>query len=122
LLYLHYFAIVLELPEQAAIADLTRSRDSYKIRETLAKQDPGNADWQHNLAAGYERIGDVLHDEGDLANALETYRDSHKIREALAKQDPGNTEWQHNLAASYERIGDVLHDEGDLKGALESPR
>jgi hypothetical protein len=82
----------------------------------LAKQDPGNADWQHNLAANYERIGDVLHDEGDLANALENYRDSHKIRGTLAKQDPGNTEWQHNLAASYERIGDVLHDEGDLKG------
>jgi tetratricopeptide (TPR) repeat protein len=96
--------------------------DSFKIRQTLANQDPGNTEWWRDLAFSYERIGDVLCDQGDLANALKNYRDSFKIRQTLANQDPGNADWQHNLAASYERIGDVLHDQGDLKGALESHR
>jgi tetratricopeptide (TPR) repeat protein len=83
-------------------------QDSLTIREKLAKQDPGNADWQSVLSNSYERLGDVLRNQGDLADALNSHRDSLAIREKLAKQDPSNAGLQGDLAFSYFRTGTTL--------------
>ena len=48
--------------------------------EKLAKQDPGNADWQRDLSVSYDKVGDVQSAQGDLAGALKSYRDSLAIR------------------------------------------
>ena len=70
---------------QAAQGDLAGAlqsyRDSFAIRERLAKSDPGNAGWQRDLAAAYEKIGDVQVAQGDLAGALKSYRDGLAIIE-----------------------------------------
>jgi predicted negative regulator of RcsB-dependent stress response len=58
----------------------TRYSDALAITQKLAAHDPTNTLWKRDLAANYERIGDVLRDQGDLANALKNYRDSYKIR------------------------------------------
>jgi eukaryotic-like serine/threonine-protein kinase len=71
------------------------------MRAQLAKQDSGNAGWQSNLSNSYERVGDILRDQGDLTGALSSQRQSLAIREQLAKQDPRNAGWQGNLAFSY---------------------
>jgi hypothetical protein len=39
---------------------LKSCHDSLAIRERLAKADPGNAGWQRDLSAAYDRIGDML--------------------------------------------------------------
>ena len=70
----------------------------------------------------YEKIGDVLVAQGDLAGALKSYRDSLAIRDRLAKSDPGNAGWQRDLSVSYSKIGDVQVAQGDLAGALKSYR
>jgi hypothetical protein len=45
-------------------------QDSLAIRERLAKSDPSNADWQGDLSASYEGIGDVQIALGNFAHAL----------------------------------------------------
>jgi tetratricopeptide (TPR) repeat protein len=111
---------------QSAQGDLAGAlksyRDSLGIAEKLAKQDPGNADWQRNLSISYDRVGDVQSAQGDLTAALKSYRDSLGIREKLAKQDPGNAGWQRDLSVSYTKVGDVQSAQGDLTGALKSYR
>jgi tetratricopeptide (TPR) repeat protein len=94
----------------------------HAIFERLAKADPGNAGWQRDLSLSQGRIGDVLVNQGHLAEALTTYQASLAIAERLAKADPGNAGWQSNLSVSHNKIGDVLKDQGNLPAALESFR
>jgi hypothetical protein len=97
-------------------------RDGLAIADRLAKSDPGNALWQHDLSVSYEKIGDVLADQGNLAEALKSYRDGLSIRDRLAKADPGNLNWQRDLSVSFNKIGDVLAAQGNLPEALKSFR
>jgi tetratricopeptide (TPR) repeat protein len=97
-------------------------RDGFATMDGLAKSDPGNAGWQRDLSASFERIGDVRVAQGDLAEALKSYRDGLVIRERLAASDSGNAEWQSDLAVSINKVGDVQVAQGDLAGALKSYR
>src|SRR5262249_31934925 len=99
--------------------DLESYRDSLAIREQLAKRDPNNADWQRDFSVGYEKVGDVLRAQGDLAGALKSYQDDLAIAEKLAKQNPNNADWQRGLSVGYEKVGDVLSAQGDLADALK---
>jgi tetratricopeptide (TPR) repeat protein len=90
------------------------------IISRLATSDPGNADWQRDLSAAYNKIGDVQVAQGDLKAALKSYSDGRAIFERLAKSDPGNVGWQRDLSVAYNKIGDVQVAQGDLKAALKS--
>jgi tetratricopeptide (TPR) repeat protein/uncharacterized membrane protein HdeD (DUF308 family) len=83
-----------------------------------AQSDPSNFGWQRDLSVSYDRVGDVLKDQGDLAGALKSYRDSLAIREQLAKSDPSNAGWQRDLSVSYDNIGNVQNAQGDLDHAI----
>jgi tetratricopeptide (TPR) repeat protein len=96
--------------------------DAAQIAEKLARQDPGNAQWQYDLGISNERVGDVLLAEGDLEGALRAYRARHEIIMDLADKDPGNAEWQRDLSVSYNKLGQVQQAQGDLAGALASYR
>ena len=37
----------------------------------FAKADPGNAVWQRDLSVSYEKVGEVLRAQGNLAAALD---------------------------------------------------
>jgi tetratricopeptide (TPR) repeat protein len=75
---------------------------------------------ERDLSVSYNKLGDVLVAQGDLAGALKPYRDSLAIRDKLAKADPGNAQWQYDLGISNERIGDIQMAQGDLASALKS--
>jgi tetratricopeptide (TPR) repeat protein len=106
--------------------DLGKARDAYRdayqytleIRERLAGQDASNTEWQRDLSVSYEKIGDVLSAQGDLAGALKAFRASLEIRERLAGQDPSNTGWQRDLSLSLGKIGEVNYTMGILGDAL----
>ena len=67
-----------------------------EIDERLAKSDPGNAGWQHDLSVSLNgSIGDVQLALGNLPAALASYQASHAMFERLAKSDPGNAGWQN---------------------------
>lgn len=67
--------------------------------------DPNNAGRQRDLSVSYERIGDVLRDQGNLTDALESYRNALAIVEKLARLDPNNVVWQGSLAYSCWQAG-----------------
>ena len=96
-----------------AQGDLAAALKSYEAKRNiishLAKSDPGNAGWQRDLSASYEKVGDVQMAQGDLAGSLKSYNDSLAIRDRLAKSDPTNAGWQRDLSVSKnERLGDIF--------------
>jgi hypothetical protein len=92
-------------------------RDGLAIADRLAKADAGNAGWQRDLSVSYNKIGDVLKDQGNLPEALKSVRDGLAIADRLAKADAGNAGWQRDLSVSYNKIGDVLVAQGNLQPA-----
>ena len=59
---------------RAICAEALKSfRDGLAISERLAKADPGNAGWQRDLSVSYNKVGDVLVAQGNLAEALKSY-------------------------------------------------
>jgi tetratricopeptide (TPR) repeat protein len=97
-------------------------RESLALREGLVKTDPGNAQWQRELALSYEEIGNVLVAQGSLPEALDSYRGSLAIVQRLAQAHPGNTGWQRDLSIFLEKIGNVLVAQGNAAEALKSYR
>ena len=45
-----------------------------------------------DLAVAYDKLGNVLKAQGNLAAALKSYQDGLAIRERLAGADPGNAD------------------------------
>ena len=78
------------------------------------------ADREHSVAL--DEQGDILHDQGRLAEALRVFRDSLEIRERLAKKYPDNDFLQSDLSRSYSRVGHILHHQGQLAEALKYHR
>jgi tetratricopeptide (TPR) repeat protein len=87
-------------------------QQTLEIIKKLAEQDPSNAGWQHDLAVGYNKVGDVLSSQGKLKEAFKAYQQSLEMIEKLAEQDHSNAGWQRDLAAGYSRVGDVLSSQG----------
>ncbi len=94
--------------------------DGLALIEPLVKSDPGNAEWQRDLEASYNKVGGVQQARGDREGALKSYSDGLAIGERLAKSDPGNALWQRDLSVSYNMVGEVQEAQGDREGALKS--
>src|SRR5262249_3968914 len=109
------------------------------IMERLSRSDPKNADWQRELAWGYDNIGDRLRaiagpdgydtasvDRFDhapraiLAQALKNYLLSLDITLRLAEAHPGNRLWQYDLGVRQGHIGELLMVQNDLAGAMKA--
>jgi hypothetical protein len=110
--YLPYPRIQHPWPEQRFLVNHPSDR--------LAKADPGNADWQRDLAVSYDNVGKVQEAQGHLPEALKSYQASHDIRDRLAKAGPGNADWQRDLAVSDTKVGNVQMAQGHLPEALKS--
>jgi tetratricopeptide (TPR) repeat protein len=61
--------------------------------------------------------GDVLVEQGKLAEAQAAFGEYLAISRRLAEQDRGNAGWQRELAVAHSRIGDVLRAQGKLAEA-----
>jgi tetratricopeptide (TPR) repeat protein len=83
---------------------------------------PDGMDWQGELSARCDRIGDLLAARGDLPGALASFRKSLGIRKHLAARNPTLGEPQRDLTANHHKIGDVLLARGNAQGALDSYR
>ena len=107
------------LVAQGKLAEALKSfKDGLAIGDRLAKADPNNAGWQRDLSVSYDKVGDVLVAQGNLAEALKpsrTVSQSHR----LAKADPNNAGWQRDLSVSYNKVGDVLVAQGNLARSPE---
>ena len=87
------------LVEQGSLADALKSyRDSLAIQDRLAKADPGNADWQHDLSVSYAKLANAYRTAGQLRQAREQLTAGRTIIARLTETYPDWSQWKKDLA------------------------
>src|SRR5205823_6019525 len=99
-------------------------KDALVYLDSLTNEASGDPALQREVAAAYERVGDVRGEVygaslGDMAGALDSYQKSLRIREALVAADSRDVNNQRDLAYSYMKIGSQLQDTGEAARGLE---
>jgi serine/threonine protein kinase len=99
--------------EGATAAKETLVKRALEYLDKLAQQSAGDAALQRELAAAYEKVGDVqgMPDQpnlGDLKGASESYGKAQILREALVAGDLENADLRDELATNYEHQGIIL--------------
>lgn len=92
----------------------------------LAAEASGDPQLQRELAAAYEKIGDIQGNPysanlGDVDGALNSYRKALAIREKLESADQ-TVEARMELGRSYRAMGDILEQKGDVAGTMQNYR
>jgi len=118
-----------------AIRDLPGSTSARRLLVTraleyldrLSEQSKGDVSLQKELAAAYERVGDVLGypyaaNLGDKPGALQSYRKALAIRQPLAAVYPNDVPLQRDLVGNYFRVAQVLESNGNFAEALDAMR
>jgi eukaryotic-like serine/threonine-protein kinase len=94
-------------------------KDGLAYLDSLAGEASGDPALQRELAAAYDRLGDVRGEiygsasTGDLVGAIESYSKALRIREALLAASPDNVQDRRDVAASYRKLGGQLTGTGD---------
>ena len=91
-----------------------RYRASHALFERLAKADPGNAGWQHDLSVSHNNVGDVQRAQGDLAAAL-------RLAERGARPDDAERSGVRRHAGSQLIAGEGEH-LMSFRSVMASPR
>jgi serine/threonine protein kinase/tetratricopeptide (TPR) repeat protein len=102
-------------------------KDALNYLDSLAGEAQGDPELQRELAAAYERVGDVRGGAsggslGDIAGAVESYTKAFKIREALVAVKPDNEQARRDLAGSHQKIGQRLLATSEASNGLEHLR
>jgi serine/threonine protein kinase len=102
-------------------------KDALTYLDSLAAEATGDPDLQRELAAAYERVGDVRGEAfsaslGDRTGAMESYRKALRIRETMVAADPHNVHDQRYLAAIYRKIGKQSLETTEASQSLENLR
>jgi non-specific serine/threonine protein kinase/serine/threonine-protein kinase len=110
-----------ELPGSTSARRLIASR-ALEYLDNLSKQSKGDVSLQKEMAAAYERVGDVLGyplaaNLGDAPGALQSYHKALAIRESLAAGSP-DVALQRDLAGTYIRISQVAESVGNFSEAI----
>jgi serine/threonine protein kinase len=92
--------------------------------DSLSTEAGDDAELQSELAAAYEKVGDVQGrvnqpSLGDTDASLTSYRKAQIMRENLLAKDSDNIEKRSDLANNYQQIGFLLWWSSDTKGAVE---
>ncbi len=99
-------------------------KDGLTYLDSLAGEAHDDPALQRELAAAYERVGDVRGGEssgslGDIAGAAESYNKGLKIREVLVAGNPRDTQARRDLASSHQKIGYRLLDTKEASDGFE---
>ncbi len=91
--------------------------------DRLSLEAAGNTALQLELAAAYERLGDLQGEpleasEGDYGGARKSYQHALELRSASLQKDPGNGAARRDIVSSASRLGDLLWITHDGAGAL----
>jgi serine/threonine protein kinase/tetratricopeptide (TPR) repeat protein len=113
-----------DLPGATPARKLLVSR-ALEYLDSLSQEANGDPSLQRELAAAYDRVGDVLGysgaaNLGDYAGAAQSYAKALGIRESLAAANPTDLAVQTELADEYFRVAGVLQNTGDFAGSLKT--
>ena len=111
-----------DLPGSTSARRLLVTR-ALEYLDSLSEQSRGDASLQKELAAAYERVGDVLGypyaaNLGDKAGALQSYRKALAIRESLAGAAGKDHALDEDIEGTYFRIAQTLESKGNFAAAL----
>lgn len=87
------------------------------VSHTATALHPENGDLRLALAQSHDNLGDVLFEQGRIADAFVHYRAGHAARKGLADLTPADEEIRFALSNSHERLGRIHHRQGDLAAA-----
>ena len=95
--------------------------------DSLSKEASGDESLQLELAAAYDRVGDLLGytgaaNLGDFRGAMQSYEKALTIRESAAAANPHDAKIKEDLLSNYFRLGFALQDAGDYPAALNRMR
>lgn len=110
------------LPGSTPVRQLLVSK-ALRYLDSLSQEAGGDAALQRELAAAYDRVGDLqwsvdYANQGDSVGSLQSYRKALAIRESLAGAEPENRDIQMELADEYFRLANPLEAAGDFPGTL----
>lgn len=113
-----------DLPGSTSARRLLVTR-ALEYLDSLSQQSKDDVSLQQELAAAYERVGDVLGypyaaNLGDARGALQSYRKALAIREALTQASPNEAQRQRDLIGTYFRIAQALESTGNFSEALDA--
>jgi non-specific serine/threonine protein kinase/serine/threonine-protein kinase len=113
---------IVPLPGSTQTRELLVKR-AQQYLDSLAGESGGDPSLQHEQAAAYERIGDVLGlptqaNLGQTAQALASYHKALRIEQELAESDPANAGLQMDMARVYNRLCRVLQSTGAFQDSL----
>jgi eukaryotic-like serine/threonine-protein kinase len=99
-------------------------KDALTYLDSLAREAGGDSALQRELAAAYERVGDVSGEAysaslGDRASALTSYQKALRIREALVAAAPRDLQSRRELASSYDKVGSELLETAQAARGME---
>jgi non-specific serine/threonine protein kinase/serine/threonine-protein kinase len=92
-------------------------RKSLAIHEALAARAGGDLRARHDLAASYEKLGDLLASRSELSEAEKLYRRALELHETWAAAGHADKESRSALAQAYDKLGQVRLWTGDAAGA-----
>ncbi len=115
-----------DLPGSTSARRLLVTR-ALEYLDSLSEQSKGDVSLQKELAAAYERVGDVLGypysaNLGDTAGALQSYRKALAIREPLAAAGSSDPALERDLVGNYFRVAQALESNGNFAEALDGLR
>jgi non-specific serine/threonine protein kinase/serine/threonine-protein kinase len=118
-----YHDAIKDLPGATRVRDRL-VKDALVYLDSLAQDAGGDLALQRELAAAYERVGDVRGQAynaslGDSAAAMDSYVKALRIREALVAANPRDAQSRRDLAESYRRIGWQLRDTSEASRGVE---
>lgn len=106
-----------ELPGSGPARQLIVTK-ALEFLDHLAPDSGDDRELQHELAAAYERVGDVQVQVENPKGAVASYRKALGIREALAVARPVDPDAGQELLPTYGKLSDLLWREGDRGAAL----
>ena len=115
-----------DLPGATKARKLLVSR-ALEYLDSLSQEAGGDPSLQRELAAAYDKVGDVLGysgqaNLGDFTGAAQSYVKALAIREALAAANPDDQKIQGELVDEYFRAAGVLQNNGNFDEALRTLR
>ncbi|HKS57629.1 MAG TPA: protein kinase [Steroidobacteraceae bacterium] len=122
-----YYDAIENLPGSTAAREML-VKNAITYLDSLAGEASDDKALQLELAAAYDRVGDVhgrvfsAASLGDRAGALNNYMKASRIREAIVASDPHDERARTELAGSYITIGSQLQETNELPRGVQYVR
>jgi non-specific serine/threonine protein kinase/serine/threonine-protein kinase len=102
-------------------------QDALFYLDNLAKESSDDLALQRELAAAYEKVGDVQglnvrSNLGETAAALESYRKALGIMQSVVEADPASVQNRRALAEAYNKYAAIQLETGNFGEALEAAK